>query len=92
MCILCVCLLPVEVRREYARAPVTRIEIGCKPPSGCWDLNPGPLQEQQILLVVESSFLLFFFIFIFIFFLIFLNHLFISFIFNFFYTLILLYS
>lgn len=22
---------------------------GCKPPGGCWEPNPGPLKEQQVL-------------------------------------------
>jgi hypothetical protein len=26
-----------------------------EPPSGCWELNPGPLQEQQVILTFEPS-------------------------------------
>jgi hypothetical protein len=30
--------------------------IGCdEPPSGCWELNPGPLKEQPLLLNFEPS-------------------------------------
>jgi hypothetical protein len=28
---------------------------GCKLLCGCWDLNPGPLEEQLILFTAESS-------------------------------------
>jgi hypothetical protein len=27
----------------------------CEPPYRCWELNPGPLQEQQVLLAAEPS-------------------------------------
>ena len=27
----------------------------CKLPCGCWDLNPGPLEEQPVLLTTEPS-------------------------------------
>jgi hypothetical protein len=41
---------------------------GCEPPCDCWDLNSGPLEEQSVLLPVETSsqplfyFILFYFI------------------------------
>lgn len=28
---------------------------GCEPPHGCWELNSGPLQEQQVLLTAGPS-------------------------------------
>jgi hypothetical protein len=28
---------------------------GCEPPCGCWELNPGPLEEQPVLLTPEPS-------------------------------------
>lgn len=28
---------------------------GCGSPCGCWDLNPGPLEEQSVLLTTDSS-------------------------------------
>jgi hypothetical protein len=28
---------------------------GCEPPSGCWDLNSGPSEEQSVLLTAEPS-------------------------------------
>lgn len=27
----------------------------CELPRGCWELNPGPLQEQQMLSTTKSS-------------------------------------
>jgi hypothetical protein len=29
----------------------TRIADSCEPPYGYWELNPGPLQEQQVILI-----------------------------------------
>ena len=31
------------------------ITYGCQPPYGCWELNSGPLEEQQVLLTPEPS-------------------------------------
>ena len=28
---------------------------GCEPPSGCWELNSGPLEEQPVPLTSEPS-------------------------------------
>ena len=28
---------------------------GCEPPCGFWELNLGPLEEQPVLLAIESS-------------------------------------
>jgi hypothetical protein len=28
---------------------------GCEPPSGCWDLNSEPSEEQSVLLTTEPS-------------------------------------
>ena len=36
------------------RAPDLLID-GCEPPCGCWELNSGPLEEQSVLLISESS-------------------------------------
>jgi hypothetical protein len=27
----------------------------CEPPCGCWELNPGPLEEQPVVLTIEPS-------------------------------------
>ena len=31
------------------------IRDSCEPSCGCWDLNSGPLAEQSVLLIIESS-------------------------------------
>ena len=31
------------------------ITDGCEPPCSCWELNPGPLEEQSVLLTTEPS-------------------------------------
>ena len=36
------------------RAP-DPITDGCEPPSGCWELNSGPLEEQAMHLTSEPS-------------------------------------
>ena len=28
---------------------------GCEPTRGCWESNPGPLQEQQVLLAAKPT-------------------------------------
>ncbi|XP_021087116.1 nocturnin isoform X2 [Mesocricetus auratus] len=40
---------------EGVRSLGTGIKHGCEPPYGHWELNPGPLQEQQSILTEESS-------------------------------------
>lgn len=37
------------------RAPGTGVTHDCEPPCGCWDSNPGPLEEQLVLLTTEPS-------------------------------------
>ena len=32
-----------------------RVRDGCQLPCWCWELNPGPLQEQPVLLTTEPS-------------------------------------
>jgi hypothetical protein len=40
-------LVPTEIKRgvKFSR---TEVMDGCEPFCGCWELNPGPLQEQQV--------------------------------------------
>jgi hypothetical protein len=38
--------------QKTASDPITD---GCEPPCGCWDLNSGPLEEQPVLFITESS-------------------------------------
>lgn len=40
---------------EGARSPKTGVTDECQSPSGCWKSNPGVLEEQQVLLIVEPS-------------------------------------
>ena len=34
----------------------TGVTDSCELPCGCWELNPGPLEEQSVLLTAEPSF------------------------------------
>ena len=45
-------VLPGALRRpeEGVGSPGTGITDGCEPPCGCWESNPGPLEEQPVLL------------------------------------------
>jgi hypothetical protein len=38
---------------EGVRSPGTGVKDACETPHGCWESNPDPLQEQQVLLVTE---------------------------------------
>lgn len=40
--------------QEGIRFPRTVTTGGCEPPRRCWEPNPGPLQEQQVLLMNQS--------------------------------------
>ena len=48
VCVPHVCLVPAKDRREWW-IPGTRVTDSYEPPCGCWELNPGPLQEQVLL-------------------------------------------
>jgi hypothetical protein len=39
---------------ESFRSPGTGVTGGCELPCECWEMNPGPLEEQPVLLVIES--------------------------------------
>lgn len=39
------CAVPTETRKGHW-IPRTRIADGCEPLGGCWESNPGPLEEQ----------------------------------------------
>jgi hypothetical protein len=49
MWVHCCCL---QTHQKRASDPITD---GCEPPCGCWELNPGPLEEQSVLLTTEPS-------------------------------------
>lgn len=40
---------------EGARSPRTVVTDGCEPLCGFWEMNPGPLQVQEMLLSTELS-------------------------------------
>lgn len=43
-CLHTMCIVPTKVEDGYdALEPDS-----CEPPSGCWELNPHPLQEQKM--------------------------------------------
>ena len=48
-----ICLVPAKVKIGYW-IPGTGVMDGCElPPCVCWELNPGPLQGQRVLLTTE---------------------------------------
>ena len=47
-------ILSVCMPEGQKRAP-DPITDGCEPPSGCWELNSGSLEEQAMLLTSEPS-------------------------------------
>ena len=46
--------MPSE-KRKGDGIPDTGVRDGCEPPCGFWELNLGPLKEQQVLLTAEPS-------------------------------------
>lgn len=42
-------------KSEDARSPRTAVLKGCELPLGGWELNPGPLEEQLVLLTILFS-------------------------------------
>lgn len=39
---------------EGAEFTGTGVIDGCEPPHGCWELYPGLLEEQSVLLIIEA--------------------------------------
>lgn len=54
VCIPCVWLVP-KMLEKGIRSPGNEVIDGCKPPYRCGELNPGLLQEQQVLLNTDPS-------------------------------------
>ena len=52
---------------EDVRYPGTGVTDSCELPCGCWELNPGALEEQAVLLTTEPSLQLIVFSFVFVF-------------------------
>ena len=36
-------------------SPASGVTDGCELPCGCWESNPGPLEEQPVLLTTEPA-------------------------------------
>jgi hypothetical protein len=53
-CFVCLYICTLE---EGIRSHGATVIDGCELPCGCWELNPGPLQEQAVLLTAEPSLL-----------------------------------
>lgn len=52
VCLMCVLSVHMSMLGDLGgqkRSPGTGVIDSCKPPHGCWDSNPCPWQEQQVL-------------------------------------------
>lgn len=47
--------VPVSVEKKVIRSPGSRVTNSGELSHGCWELNAGPFQGQQILFSIESS-------------------------------------
>ena len=54
-CVPNVCLVHTERPEEGVRTPGTGGTDGCELLCGCWEWNPGSLQEQQVILPVVGK-------------------------------------
>ena len=53
---MCMGLLLMYIcARRGRQIPGTGVTDSCELPCGCWELNPGPLEEQPVLLTAEPS-------------------------------------
>lgn len=52
-----ICVWVPQRPAECMGSPEAGVTGGCELPAagGCWKLNPGPLEEQQVLLAAEPS-------------------------------------
>jgi hypothetical protein len=55
LCALVFCLYACLC--EGVVSPGTGVTDSCGLPCGCWELNPGPLEEQRVLLITKPSLL-----------------------------------
>ena len=55
MCLCTMCMQYPQRPEEDIRSHGTEVKDNCQLPCGCWELNPGPLQEQPVLLTTEPS-------------------------------------
>ena len=49
------CVQYLQRPEEGIRSLGTGVTGGCELPCGCWELNPGPLEEQPVLVTTEPS-------------------------------------
>ena len=54
-CLSKMCIQYLQGPKEDDTFPGTGILDDCELPCGGWELNPGPLQEQQVFLTAEPS-------------------------------------
>lgn len=54
VCALRMCLVP-SGSEEDIESPGTKITVTCALQCGCWELNPGPLEEQPVLITTKLS-------------------------------------
>ena len=52
---VCVCTVCPQRSDESIRFPGTGVTDSCELPCGCWESNPGPLQEQSVRVTTENS-------------------------------------
>ena len=50
-----ICIIYFQRPKRGHRIPWKWSTGVCKPPRSCWELNPGPLKEQPVLLTTEPS-------------------------------------
>lgn len=50
-----VCMPGAWMLEEHVRPTRAGVTDGCKLPRGCWESNPGPLQQQQVSLTIVPS-------------------------------------
>ena len=61
MCVsLNICMCTTQIQdpagvRKVTVSPVTRVTEGYDTPCGCWEMNLGPLQEQQVLVLLAAE-------------------------------------
>ena len=62
ICVLSVCMSEQHLcpwcpwnPEEGVQLPRTGVTDGCELLCGCWETNPGPLQEQPLFLTAEPS-------------------------------------
>lgn len=49
-----VCLPGVQRPEKGIKSLGTRVADGCKLSCGCWEIDPSPLEEQEVLLTTET--------------------------------------